>query len=1538
MPLDLVALLKVVGPKAISFVRKVFNDGVVQRRVRRSAMAGEDLSGKGSLETLVKAQLAKLTTSSALPPELQNDAFRTWVLSAGAADRFVTVLIAQAGDDPQLADRAREDLAYSYEQVVGETSRLASGPISLVVSDLYGQLTATASAKQAFESAVSLRSAARLEGLVHPELRPFPTQEDLGRLRNVATALLEAGRRTWKMPVFVAPLALEANESRGDNEAHPVTSDDLVAAVDSGHSVVLYGDGGIGKTTFLLEMASSLERNTQRKTPLYVDAAAWSRAGGGILDYIALTPAAQAARVTASELTRFAQSGNVALLVNGWNEIPAERKLDCREAFNQLTTAAPYLTVVVASRTVHDAASLPLARRIAVRGLTWQGQSAVVRSELPEGVGGALLEVLARDTRLRHAARSPLILHGLISQASTGVSVALASVYDLLGAVVSTFESDDKREMTLAPAPVYGRHTRYLEELACSMNARGTTNLLRDEALAVIGATAHQLSEERLLGATPQPMAVLDILSSHHVLHLQDGLVRFAHQRFQEYFSAARLLRLVGQPSDPILLLGDAVNQPAWADALALVAGKLNGAATAGPARTALVRTVLELDLSYACELVGLCGFSQADDATLHQRLLTGVNALKGSSITNVRELGTACQIASRLPVFADDLWVLFESDDQQTRLYSHRLSGSRTALSQLGPGAQERVATWASDRRSEFIHETAGNPDNCDYIAGIAADDADPNVRAAAISSLFWHYPASNTGVNAWLKAPLEVQTKHDLVSYIGYAVEQGVNADQIRAQLRIIAAQQLSDDSRLQLALAFPAEVGSTAVDMVLARLRTEERRGDPDRLLSIAKAEAPERLRSLAFELVAGPGLPEWAGLLLLDGTADFQAAAFERAWEALQTDATQRLSPQLVGPLASIHQTRRSVGVLLEQWVNRRSELTEAQRNRGNEVGYLLANAPGNDVLAVVMELGADASYDVSAELVQLLLTRVSRGDGGMSAANPWSPTPEQFTELFELFSGKAESVRPPQDSLFTYLACIASHVAPAQFGHLLLEALRRHLDAWTAYRAVLDEWLKSPGRPRPNNPSLGNYVISALARWGADALPGVLEALSHPNAMDLVPEALGRILNLPWVHKTTEKVFSRGVSTDVAEGRRRRAAGRVLLQPSDDYQAVTNEAATAIARLLNAEVERQVAERDTNPRWNARTAEYQVGRLVGILANIPSSEVVVPVTRALGTGLLGLYGVLGALTGLIRQGWQLSDAAVVRELESLLQREASPKWVDDSTRYAIGEAFQLTLLVEPSDLLKAQLVHYLREWQRFAHASEVIRVLGELRTERAWSALLALGNELSAKQPLPEEFAYSLAAALTPSHLAEFTRLVREGTLLPWFGNVWTIERVAATVAESFRQAPEQLSSLVDSCRKIASAPADALLLEVLSKLTGHEHEQQEFALEALDSGRVTRSDTPAYRALEKAFWLRVPLSESQWEVHSRAGNLLRQQLYRRAKTSGTSADASRRLLASLELSRREDNRPTDEPRHPERTDGMAWTDALALPSADVAQG
>ena len=773
-----------------------------------------------------------------------------------------------------------------------------------------------------------------------------------------------------------------------------------------------------------------------------------------------------------------------------------------------------------------------------------------------------------------------------------------------------------------------------------------------------------------------------------------------------------------------------------------------------------------------------------------------------------------------------------------------------------------------------------------------------------------------------------------HSYSQWVSFKCTSTVS-QQIREQLRVIWESEISDSARLHLALTLPVEIGPLAVDVVLARLSDEELRGSPEQLISIAETHAPDRLRALALEFVAGHrNPPQWVGELLMSGSPNMREVAFETVWNALLAGEVQRLSLEFVGPLSNTAQTSRSVLEWLRFSVERRSNLSEVEQERGREIGYLLAHAPGDDLLNVVMERGSQASYEESVELVSLLLSRVSRGEGYASEVNPWLPTTAQFARLFDLFREKTEEGLNPQDRLFILLVSIASYVAPAEFGSLLIEALRRHLDAWTAYLALLEEWQKRPGAPRPNNPQMGNYILSALERWGMDALPDVLKLVPYPNASELVPEAIRRIASLPW--RNTENHRFSSVSTDIQDGRQRRDAGCVLQQPSPAYQSVTDEAARALAGLLHAEVDRQLAERKANPQWNSRQSEYLVSKLVGTLANLPSVEIVTAVTRALASGLVGLYGFVDALRALIRQGWGFSDADVVDAFETLYERETSRSWVDESTRHTLATFSHLMFLVAHPAQLKYPLSHYLVQWRRFASSGEVIRAVGNMKTERAWSLLLELGTEVTARGAPTEELPYAVASTLSSDNFEAFTRLVADGTLFSWCRSV-PMTHIAPAVAAIVKNAPEHMASLINCWRESMSLLADDLLAEVFRNLDVEDEMQVRLALEALDAGRANNPSMPAYRMLMRLFATHVPLRENQFEVHPKACNLLRMELYRRAKVGGeTAGGTSRRILASLECGRREGGRPDDEPRHPESDDGLPWTNVLCLPDIGTA--
>lgn len=1516
------------GKSLLGFVKKPVTDWFARRRASARAMQGEDLASQGGLDYLVRRELTKLAASDKLPIELQSDQARSWLLHGDIADLFVDVLIAKAGNQREFAGQAEERLAADYERIVGDTRKRAAGPIALAISYVHGQLQATESGSRALQTALEFRNAAHLYGLTHPELRGFPNDADLARMRAMASTLVEVGKNSWKMPQFVAPLNLEVQEKQEGEEPCPTSAVELASVVEAGGSLVLYGEGGIGKTTLLLDLCSYCINGRYRRIPLYVDAAMWARANPNLLEYIAATPSARVQGVTSTELARLAEAGHLTIMLNGWNEIPASQKAACRDSFNQLTAAAGALNVVVVSRTSSDLASLPVAKRVKVRGLTWQGQSTLIREELDEDGATPLLELLAKDTRLRHAARSPIILRGLIEQARKG-TIASSSVFDLLSAVVQVIEEDDQRAPVLNEGPVYGLQLHYLEELACQLNSRQAINFSREEALSAITSAASLLVERGLLGSIPQPTTILNVLCSHHVLYIEDGVVRFAHQRFQEYFSANRLYReCVAGAESPELPVA-VFNQPAWNDALMLVAGKLKGEKVAA-ARIRLVKAAVKLDLGIACDLAGVCTLTNADDSALYGYLVAQVNKLTELPLKEVQDLGVAYQVASGFPAFAEKLWQLLESKDQQTRLHTHRLNGSGISLAQLGAGAEERVARWPKEWQIEFVHELAENADNYDFLVQLACAERDHAVRAAAISALFWDYPASQVSIQAWLDAPIEVQTEPNLLGYMEYALEEGHPGEAVRERLRTIAACDIADSAKIRLALALPNEVGPRALDAVFARLGSSEHHGNDTPLLSIAQAHAPERLLSLAKELVLkGRAVPEWVGEYLRGAATKVRVDVFEQTWAALHSEGFKNLSATVVGPLADRKQTQRSVAVWQQYCVDRRGNMTDADRNRGELVGYLLAHAPGVDLLEVVVERGQSASYEEAAALIKLILTRVGSDDGRESRPDQWLPTVEEVRQLVALFRDKLEPNEIRQDEVFVFLASIASRVAPTEFRPLILQTCRRHLDAWATYREVLNRWLKTPSSPRPNNPMLGYSVIAALEKCGLNVLPDLIELMAHPSAMELIPEAIGRIVSLPWASKR-DRLFS-SASTDIEEGAQRRQQGRVLRQPDDTFQQTTDDAARVLGRKLTELVAELLEERAKAEKWNSRQAEHRIRRLVGIVANMPSLEVLVPVNRALASGLADVYGAVGALRGLVRQGCFITEAEVVRQLETLYEQTASAAWLDTQTRYVMAEFSALFFYVNPASLLGKPLSQYLGQWQRFSHPDEVIRTLGTMRSGEAWYSLLGMGRELAAKGQLPEALPSALASALTPGHLSEFLELVADGTLLSWCHNAWTMQRLAPSIAAVVGADTRHIEAFLEACRCAKSPIANALAGEVLSLTKGSEAQRQRFLLDAIDAERAGDPDRSTYWMILGMFRLNVPMSgEGHYYIYPNACNKLRAQLYARAKDFGPPASTCRRLLASVECQRREEGRPIDEARHPDPSDGLAWTDALVI--------
>lgn len=1528
-----VGLMKVLGPvlgRAVaSWPVRTARDWWSRRQARDKAAEGHDFVHQASLKNLLSRRFQDLIKSRQLPAELKFLEFAAWLRQDNNLDDFITVLIASAANRSALASEASERLSDEYGRVTGESPKLAPGRIALAISWVLGDLQATQSGRDALRDGLAFFNASQGLGR-SPEASPeFPSDADLSRMRAMAAATLEVGRHRWKMPRFVASLSLTVtDESDGATPVH-TDIDGLVSAVVAGKDIVIFGEGGMGKTTLLLDLCSACLSDEKARIPFYVDASVWARSGASLSDFLASSTSARQYTVTSGELANLAERGLMTVMINGWNEIPAAQKSTCAEYLRDFAVAEGNLNTVIVSRSAGDPPALRTFKKIKVGGLSWSGQSQIIRAELGDSAKQPLLDLLARNNRLRHAARSPLILRGLIENARTHVTTS-DSVYDLLEAVVRAFEEGEQRSMALNDSPVFGYHQKYLEELAFQLTDSQSTSISQDDAVRAVTWVARSLSD--LLGPPPASAEILAVLGRHHLLHIEDGAIRFAHQRFQEFFAAKRLLGECSESGKASKTLMFALNSPAWEDALFLAAGKLRGAESR-EARLHLIEAAEQVDTGLACDLIGISGFCSLDSFDTHRRIVQQVEKLATSNFKEIRELGLRCAITSGLADFSESLWKFLEAPDETKEWFRMpRSNGFGLALTQLGTGAEARLLSWPAERRTEFLHEISDNPDNFDFLVKVANSEPEPSVRTAAIAALFWNFPASDAPIHAWLGAPSGVQLSYDLISNVSYAVEDGLVSDEVKKKLQEIAVASGSKNTQISLAHSFPKLVGPLVIEAIFEYLGKDTRSDIDTQLLEIARTNAPDRLMALAKDLMlTRRGPPDWAIDNLMNAKAEHRRDVFERAWSTLQTENFEHLSPIALGPLSDLNQTQRSLDVYLKSIQGRGQTKSKVDYERERLVRQLLVNAPGNFLLKEAVRRSGTCSYEQAAEMLQVLFHRMNGESSQVRRTGQWLPTVTELRELIDCFRDMQEPAGIWSDEVFVLLACIASMIAPEEFCDFVVEAYRRQLEAWSNYQDAFEKWANGPRRDtqRPQNPSYGNWLNAAVGRVGPTALPALNALMTHPCAIKVLPEAICAAAVSPW--ESSHSVFYDSMFQHVKEGKRRTQFGRALRQPTPEFQPATDESARLLGQMLTDRLALLADEKARAVDWKPQFAKNQVDGLLGKLARIPSPEIVAPLNRALSSGLVMMNGALDAWKGLLQQGATISERSVVAEIEALYGQQAGATWLEEWPRHQMGELSELLFCIEPNDLLKEPRGYYLEQWKRYSSPNEIVRRLSERKLQDAWPVFLAWGSSLATGGRPPEQLVPALTSTLTVKNLPEYLRLITDGTLFTWLSGTWELERyVASPLASLIGNSPDNIALFAQACRDASSPAADALAGAVLAKTKLGEPMWVTLALEALDSGRALDPENQGFRQLLEMFWKDVATKyEGQYEIHPRSCNTLRTQLYGRAKSSGAVAVGCRRLLASVECSRREQGRPADEIRHPVPSDGESWTDVLA---------
>lgn len=1356
-------------------------------------------------------------------------------------------------------------------------------------------------------------------------------EDTLRRVGYAARDLIKAARNMMQLSSTVVSLGLEIIQESQQAQHISSNLDEILKHVSSGKNLLLFGEGGIGKTTTALELAQRMLDEDCPRVPIYIDAAVWSSTELSLLDYVASLPPFISQAVTSAQFGHLVSTGKITIIINGWNEIPPLDQERCSLLMKQITGTAPDVNMVLSARSMIDKAGLVSPVKVRVIGVNWAHQKEFIRSQLESEKASVLIDRLAKNKALRTATRNPLVLKGVVQLQLSDIEIT-QGIFNIFKAIIENYECEGVRNYALRVTPLGGLHSKYLEMLACEMNRKQGTTLSMEHARTELTNFMRQLVDAGQIERLLNPSEILNALCNHHLLFAEVGLVRFAHQRFQEYFVAVHIFDKIRDSINSSVLQDDllieAINWPFWEDALLQVAEKLAESSNWIDEKVFLIEAARQVDIGIACKLSSVAKLQRSDCPKLFDSLVSTITQLNQSPIIEVKEYATTCMIDSGLDAFEDFLWPRLESENQQVRLSFHRQGNSSISIQQLGPNAKQRVMKWSPERRAEFVHGIAENPQNAEFIEELAQQDVSDEVRVAAICALGWDFPASEFALNAWKYAPDKVKLNNQVLNLLEDLLLEG--GDDVQKEIVRLAESVTDDHSKVRLALLFPDWLGSNSSDALVRELLKVERNDSNERLVTLVQRVAPVQFLEVAKECcLTKSSPPNWARKRILALSSQERFSLFEKFWNSFKSEANKKFSVSVLGACAGKKQIRLLVLEYLrldQQYRGNEAESSEV-RARYDVIRGLLGVVVGDDLLSVVLKLGHKAKYRESEELISLV-TRRARFEYNHSEDDIlWLPTSDEVDKLIQVFWGKVDSSESPQNRIIAELSSIASNVDAIRFSEKILEGCRTELDTWSEYQKTVDMWaLEGCRSSRPSNPMYGNYITSALVRCGFNVLPALLDLIDHPQAHHIVFTTIGQILAKPWSNKLPREFLA--PILDGKEAKARRESELVMLQPDPILQDTTDQTAHKLVEKLIADLQLIGADNATvSSGEKSRQIKRPDGDLLIAIAKIPSPECIKPLWDALARDDVNEYTFLDVLCLMVRQGVYINDERVVQRILNQYEKITSAGWLDSSAQFRFNQFNALLYFVRPLTLLVKPLTDYLPKWIQSCHMHEVVRTLKSLFNDESWRSLVFIARDQNTSSPNGEELTYAIVDGLSPSTFEEYLDLLKDGTFFRLQNHIWTMSRIASQVANVINTKAGWRETFITACSVSNSKLADAFVCEVLTASEDGEQDMVSFGLQILDNSHDTVRCSN--EMLLRLFTGREPIDNAgAYEIYPRSCNMLRQQLFARAIGTELSADLAKSLLCEIEGRRREGGRPSDEPRHPDINVGLPWSDSF----------
>ena len=319
-----------------------------------------------------------------------------------------------------------------------------------------------------------------------------------------------------------------------------------------------------------------------------------------------------------------------------------------------------------------------------------------------------------------------------------------------------------------------GFHHEMLTAIAADTTSIGTSATSEVQAKAAINKVEVQLMADGQITYAPQPIAVLDVLVSHHTLVRsgpENNGLSFQHQQIQEWYASFRVQGLMlaaaeGDQEAMNKLRVDVLNMPAWEEAILFACERLSRSDQNGlQAVAAAILETIGIDPMLVAEMIYRSSPGVWDEIKDKIIAFVGRWHVAGKVDRAVRFM-----ISTGHSEFAPQIWPLISDPDMQVRLAVLR-AGRQFRPSVIGADVEGSIAKLPEEVRKDTLSSFAfdGDMDGIELATRLAQSDPNPEIQFSVIEGLLFRR-ANRYVVEILQKAPDEVWHK---LAQKGYAEE---------------------------------------------------------------------------------------------------------------------------------------------------------------------------------------------------------------------------------------------------------------------------------------------------------------------------------------------------------------------------------------------------------------------------------------------------------------------------------------------------------------------------------------------------------------------------------------------------------------------------------------------------------------------------------------------------------------------------------------------------------------------------------------------